>query len=135
MRRGWLICPSFFFSFLFSAKLPFSSLELCCAPFTPDSRLSEVMQESSVPLSTIVVQPLPKLSEYFPRTYHQYFLRFTSSKIPLPILSTVLDPRPPTIIIFGTSKAISREKNKHIDKKVRGATTIRSPVRFFIPLL
>ena len=88
-----------------------------------------------MPLSTIVVQPLLKLGEYFPRTYRQYFLRFTSSEMPLPILSAVLDPHPPTIIIFGTSKAISREKNKHIDKKVRGATTIRSPVRFFIPLL
>ena len=40
-----------------------------------------------------------------------------------------------TIIIFGTVKARSREKNKHIDKNLRAATTIRPPVRFFIPLL
>ena len=37
MQRGWLSYPSFFFSSLFSTKLPLSPQGLHYAPFIPDS--------------------------------------------------------------------------------------------------
>jgi len=49
-----------------------------------------------VPSPTVAVQPLRELGEHFPRTSCQYFPRFTSLEMPLPLLSAVLDPRPPT---------------------------------------
>ena len=53
-----------------------------------------------MPLSTILVQTLHKLGEYFPRAYRQYSTKFTFSEMPLPILLAVLDPYPPTIYIY-----------------------------------
>ena len=53
-----------------------------------------------MPLSTVVVQTLHKLGEYFPRAFRQYSTKFTSSEMPLPILLAVLDPYPPTIYIY-----------------------------------
>ena len=50
---------------------------------------------SSIPSPIVAIQPLHELGEYFLRTSRQYFLRFTSSEMPLHLLSTVLDPRPP----------------------------------------
>ena len=44
MQREWLLCPPFFFSFLFSARLPFSSLGLRHDPFTPNFQLLEINQ-------------------------------------------------------------------------------------------
>ena len=53
-----------------------------------------------MPLSTVVVQTLHKLGEYFPRAYRQYSTKFTSSEMLLPILLAVWDPYPPTIYIY-----------------------------------
>ena len=55
MRRGWLLCPSFFISSLFNAKLPYSTFGLHRAPFNSSPRLSEVRWASSVPWPTVVV--------------------------------------------------------------------------------
>ena len=96
MRRGWLFCSSFFLSFLLNAKLPFSTLRLRRALFNSNSQISKVKEVSSKPSSTVAIQPLYELGEYLPRTFRQYFPRLTSSKMPLPILSAVLDPCPPT---------------------------------------
>ena len=51
---------------------------------------------SLVPLPTVAIQTLHELGDYFSRTSYQYFLRFTSLEMSLPILSAVLDPCPPT---------------------------------------
>ena len=97
MRRGWLSCPSFFFSSLFNAKVSFSTSGLCCAPFNSTSQLLEVRWASSVPWPIVAIQPLHGLGKYFPRTSRQYSLRSTCSKMLSPPLLAVLDRRPPTI--------------------------------------
>ena len=53
-----------------------------------------------MPSTTVAIQSLHELGEYFPRTSRQYFLRFTSLEILLPLLSVVLDPRPSTFTIY-----------------------------------
>ena len=100
MRRGWLLCPSFFFSSLSNAKLPFSTFGLHQAPFNSTPQLSEVRWASSVPWPTVVVQILYELGKYFLRATHQYSLRSTSSEMPSPPLSTVSGLRPPTWMIL-----------------------------------
>ena len=100
LMRGWLLCPSFFFSFLFNAKLLFSTFGLRRAPFNSIPQLSEVRWASSVPWPIVFVQPLHESRKYFPRTPCQYSPRFTSSEMPSPLLSTVSSLHPPTYIFW-----------------------------------
>ena len=74
MLRGWLPCPSFFFSSLFNTKLPLSPLGLQHTPFIPDSRPSEVRQESSAPLSTTTVRTHYQLNNFFLRILQEVHL-------------------------------------------------------------
>ena len=95
MWRGWLLCPSFFFSSLFYTKLSFSPLGLH-ASCTPNSQPSKVNMESSV-LDIFLNGSIPNSFIRKIVLLQRLFTKFPSSKTTLPTLLLLWILVPPTI--------------------------------------
>ena len=112
MRRGWLLCPSFFILLAFHAELIFPFRWFSSMPFIPlvlvPSRLGVCPQNSHQ-------MSYPNLSSSRGISILDHFMDFNSSEITLAACLTTLDLHPPTRIILSYwffLKNIWRENGK-----------------------